>query len=162
MTIIAAITKDNALGRGGDMIYHISADLKRFKQLTMGHPMIMGRRTLESFPKGPLPGRRNLVLTRDAHYHAPGVEVYSTLEAAIAACDVEPMVIGGGQVYAQAMPLADRLLITEIDAVAADADTHFPFIDRAQWEVTEMGEWLTDPRSSVNFRYITLKRVNRE
>ena len=77
ITIIAAITTDRALGRGGDMLYHISADLKRFKAITMGHPIIMGRKTFESFPSGPLPGRRNLVVTRNQEFSHPGIETFS-------------------------------------------------------------------------------------
>lgn len=148
-----------ALGRGGDMIYHISADLRRFKAITMGHPLVMGRRTLESFPKGPLPGRRNLVVSRRADYAPEGVEVYPSLEAALAACaDAEPMVIGGGQVYAQALPLATTLLITEIDAEAPEADTHFPAISPSDWALAEEGAWQTDPRSGERFRYLAYHR----
>ncbi|MDE7375420.1 MAG: dihydrofolate reductase, partial [Muribaculaceae bacterium] len=112
ITIIAAITRDHALGRGGDMIYHISADLKRFKQITMGHPVVMGRRTYESLPRGPLPGRRNLVITSnplsitlpEGAVLAPDttLETYPTLAAALEAAGPDPMIIGGGQVYAQA------------------------------------------------------------
>lgn len=158
MTIIAAITKDHALGRGGDMIYHISADLRRFKQLTMGHPLVMGRRTFESFPNGPLPGRRNIVVTRDAAYARDGIEVCASLDDALAAAGAAAMVIGGGQVYAQAMPLADNLEITEIDADAPDADTHFPAIDPALWRQTAAGDWQTDPHTGVRFRYLTYAR----
>ncbi len=174
MTIIAAITRDHALGRGGDMIYHISADLRRFKQFTMGHALVMGRRTYESFPTGPLPGRRNAVVTRDASYapagvevcrqpaapstaDSPRIEVYPTLEEALKAAGVDAMVVGGGQVYAQAMPLADTLEITEIDATAHDADTHFPDIDSAQWQLTAASDWQTDPRTGVRFRYLTYR-----
>jgi len=175
MTIIAAITRDLALGRAGDMIYHISADLRRFKQITMGHPLVMGRRTFESFPNGPLPGRRNAVVTRDAAYvpagvevsrqpsapsevGSPRIEVYPTLEDAIKAVGDDAMVVGGGQVYAQAMPLADTLEITEIDATAPDADTHFPDIDPTRWRLTAATDWQTDPRTAVSFRYLTYAR----
>lgn len=141
------------------MIYHIPADLRRFKSLTMGHPLVMGRRTLESFPKGPLPGRRNIVITRNSEYSPVGVEVCASLEDAMAACgDSEPMIIGGGQVYAQAMPLATTLLITEIDAEAPDADTHFPAINPEEWQLADQGEWLADDRSGVRFRYLTYQR----
>lgn len=159
ITLIAAITRDRALGKGGDMIFHISADLRRFKKLTTGHPLVMGRRTFESFPNGPLPGRRNLVVTRDDTYRSEGIETFSSLEDALAACeDVGPMVIGGGQVYAQAIPLADRLLITEIDADVPDADTFFPEISQDEWEITETSEPMTDPGSGVSFRYLTYTR----
>ena len=82
ITIIAAITRDNALGRRGELIYRFSADMKHFKSLTMGHPIIMGRKTFESFPKGALPGRRNVVISRNAAYSAPGIEVFSSLDEA--------------------------------------------------------------------------------
>lgn len=163
MTIIAAITRDRALGRGGDMIYRISADLKRFKQLTMGRPIVMGRRTFESFPAGPLPGRRNIVISRSAAPDIPSppagatIEWHPSLEAALEAAGPGAMVIGGGQVYAQAMPLADRLEITEIDAGAPDADTYFPAI-APEWQLIESSPWQTDPRTGVNFRYKTYSR----
>lgn len=167
ITIIAAITRDGALGRGGDMIYHISADLKRFKQLTMGHPVVMGRRTFESLPKGPLPGRRNLVITRNpdsvrGDVTAPDtiLETYPTLEAAIEAAGPNPMIIGGGQIYAQSMPLADVLEITEIDAEATDADTHFPAIG-PDWRPISTTPWQTDPRTSLLFRHVTYKKQSR-
>lgn len=160
ITLIAAITRDRALGKGGDMIFHISEDLRRFKKLTTGHPLVMGRRTFESFPNGPLPGRRNLVVSRDAGYSREGIETFTSLEDALAACDEsEPMVIGGGQIYAQAMPLSDRLLITEIDTEAPDADTFFPEISPDEWELTGASEPIRDPKSGVSFRYLTYERL---
>lgn len=153
ITIIAAITRDRALGRGGDMIYHISDDLKRFKTLTMGYPIIMGRRTFESFPNGPLPGRRNMVITRSDNYTADGIEIYHTLADAIEASKDDAFVIGGGEVYAQAMPVADCLHITEIDVDSENADTFFPEIDGSQWQLVHTGEWITDKRNGVRFRY---------
>ncbi|MCC8114214.1 MAG: dihydrofolate reductase [Bacteroidales bacterium] len=158
MKIIAAITKDRALGRGGDMLYHISEDLKRFKSLTMGHPIVMGRKTFESFPKGPLPGRRNLVITRNAGCQREGIEVYPSLEAALAACgEAEPYIIGGGEIYAQALPLASELEITEIDAVAPDADTFFPAISPSSWTQAEVGPWLST-HSGLRYRFVTYQR----
>ena len=159
MTIIAAITNDYGLGRNGDMLYHISADLKRFKAITMGHPLVMGRKTFESFPKGPLPGRRNMVITRNVDYAREGIETYPSLSAALAACeDADAMIIGGGEIYSQSMPQADRLLITEIDAVAPDADTHFPVIDCDVWKAVDIGEWDTDPRSGARYRFVEYAR----
>lgn len=164
ITIIAAITRDHALGRGGDMIYHISADLKRFKQITIGHPVVMGRRTYESLPRGPLPGRRNLVVTRNpqAVSGAPTtpdttLETYPSLAAALESAGSDPMIIGGGQIYAQAMPLTDVLEITEIDAEVPDADTHFPPIG-SNWRPISSTPWQTDPRTSLRFRHITYSR----
>lgn len=118
INIIAAITNDLGLGRQGQLLFHISADLRRFKALTMGHPIIMGRNTFESFPNGPLPGRRNLVITSNPDYNHPGIEVYHSLEEALSAvdCNDDCFIIGGGRVYRDAMPLADRLLLTHIEA----------------------------------------------
>ena len=104
ITIIVAATRDMAIGRGGDLLYHISDDLKRFKSLTMGWPIIMGRKTFESFPKGALPGRRNIVVTRNAGYTAPGVETASSLDEALAMCkgSENVFITGGGEIYRQA------------------------------------------------------------
>lgn len=159
LTMIAAVTRDNALGRDGDMIFHISADLKRFKSLTMGHPLIMGRRTFESFPNGPLPGRRNIVITRSSDFSHEGAESFASLESALSAAGDDAMVIGGGMVYAQAMPLADRLEITEIDALSDGADTFFPAIDPKEWKKESESEWMDDARSGIRFRYVTYIRT---
>lgn len=128
ITIIAAVCANGAIGRRGDLLYHISADLRRFKQLTMGHPIIMGRKTFESFPKGPLPGRRNIVISRNPDYAPAGAEVYASPEEALEACGDagEVFVIGGGEIYSRFMPQASRLMLTEIDAAPDDADTFFP------------------------------------
>ncbi|MDE6514061.1 MAG: dihydrofolate reductase [Muribaculaceae bacterium] len=126
--IIAAVCRNGAIGRRGDLLFHLSDDLRRFKALTMGHPIIMGRKTFESFPKGPLPGRRNIVISRRADYAPAGAEVYPSAEQALAACAGADRVfiIGGGEIYSLFMPLATELLLTEIDAVPTDADTFFP------------------------------------
>lgn len=161
ITLIAAITRDGALGKDGDMLYHISADLKRFKSITMGHPIIMGRRTFESFPNGPLPGRRNLVVTRNPGYTHPGVETFTSLEDAVKAADGDAYVIGGGQIYAQSMPLAQCLEITEIgtEGKEAGADTFFPAIDPTTWQITSESDRYTDPRSGAPFRFLTYQRI---
>lgn len=131
INIIVAADRHGAIGRNGDLLFHISEDLRRFKQLTMGHPIIMGRKTFESFPKGPLPGRRNIVITRQPDYSRPGIEVAASLEDALkAAHDADEIyIIGGGEIYRQAWPLAQRFLITEIDAEVADADTFIPKVN---------------------------------
>lgn len=161
ITMIAAITRHGGLGRDGDMLYHISGDLRRFKALTMGHALVMGRRTFESLPNGALPGRRNCVVTRNPAYRHEGIETYTTLDEALKAAP-DAMVIGGGQIYTQALPLADRLCITEIDADDTGADTWFPHIDPAVWEAADISEWLTDPRTGVRYRFVTHERKNRQ
>lgn len=163
VTIIAAITAGKgAIGRKGDMIYHISDDLKRFKALTTGHTVVMGRRTFESLPKGALPDRRNIVITRSRDFAADRTEVARSLEEALAMAggDGEVFIIGGGQVYAEALPLADRLEITLIEAPDPDdADTFFPPVDPSEWQMTEMTESRPDSRTGIPHRFLTFGRV---
>lgn len=135
LVVIAAVARDGAIGRGGDMPWHLPADLKHFRRLTQGHPVVMGRKTWESLPPRfrPLPGRRNVVITRNAAWSDAGAEAAPSLAAALAllAGADKVFVIGGGELYAQALPLADTLELTEIDATVPDADTHFPAWDRS-------------------------------
>ncbi len=160
VTIIAAVAKGGAIGRKGDLLFHISADLKRFKSITMGKPVIMGRKTFESFPNGALPGRRNIVITRQRDYSAPGVETAASLDEAmqlVAGVD-EAMIIGGGEIYRQAFPLADELRLTMIDAEVADADTFMPAIDSEAWIEKEQSDSFTDPRSGVAYHFADFVR----
>ncbi len=161
-TIIAAITASRgAIGKNGDLLYHISDDLKHFKALTSGNTVVMGRKTFESLPKGALPKRRNIVLTSQSGWTAPGVETARTLEEALemSANDPHTYIIGGGKVYAQSLKHADTLEITLIEAPEPEgADTFFPPIDPSEWEMTEMGETTIDPRSGVPYRFVTFSR----
>ena len=159
LNIIAAIGRRGELGRDGDLVWHISEDLKHFKRLTLGHTVIMGRRTWESLPKGALPERRNIVVTTNPEYSAPGAEIASSLADAVrmAADDDEIFIIGGGSVYEQAVNAADRLYLTQIEAEAEDADTFFPAVDPSQWEIEEMGEPARS-RDGVEYHFITLRR----
>ena len=125
--IIAAIDQHRGIGYNGDMLYHIREDLRRFKSLTMGHTLVMGRKTFDSLPGGALPGRRNIVITRNEAWTAPGAERASSLAEALAmAAGDEIYIIGGGQVYAEALPLADVLDLTLIHSAAPEVDTFFP------------------------------------
>lgn len=160
ITIIAAVANGGAIGRKGDLLFHISADLKRFKSITMGKPVIMGRKTFESFPNGALPGRRNIVITRQRDYSARGVETAASLDEAmqlVAGVD-EAMIIGGGEIYRQAFPLADELRLTMIDADVADADTFMPAIDSEAWIEKEQSDSFTDPRSGVAYYFADFVR----
>ncbi len=160
LNLIAAVTRDLAIGLDGNLLYPVSEDLRRFKSLTMGHPIIMGRKTFESFPKGPLPGRRNIIVTRDRGYAAPGAEVCHSLDEALSAvadADVA-FVIGGGQLYAEAIGHADNLLLTVIEADRPDADTFFPEINPDCWAKTDETESATDPRSGLSYRFVCLSR----
>lgn len=160
ISMIAIVARDGAIGRGGDQPFHISADFKRFKQLTLGHPVIMGRRTFEALPGGALPGRRNIVISRNPDYRAEGAETSSSIGDAIAMCDGagEVFIIGGGRVYSQAISMADRLLMTEVSAEVPDADTFFPAIDPEVWTVAETSPEAVDPRSGVSYRFVTYLR----
>lgn len=135
LSIIAAIGDGGVIGREGALPWHIPEDLKRFKQLTMGHPIIMGRKTYESIGK-PLPGRVNIVISRQEGYEAAGCEVFRSLEEALAKYEPQnPFVIGGAEIYRAALPLADRLHITEVK-ISTDGDVFFPDFDRSQWRET--------------------------
>ncbi len=164
ISIIVALAHDNAIGRNGDQPYYISGDLQRFRRLTTGHTIIMGRKTFEALPKGALPNRRNIVISRNCEYSASNVEVYSSLQEAInAAADAEKIfIIGGGQIYSQALNIANKLHLTEIDADCKDADTYFPKIDPEQWQILDdsenSSEWHNDPKSGVRYRFICLSR----
>ncbi|MDE6417687.1 MAG: dihydrofolate reductase [Duncaniella sp.] len=161
IVIIAAVTRDWALGKDGDLLYHISADLRRFKSLTLGHPVIMGRKTFQSFPNGPLPGRLNVVITRNKNFAYPGIKTASSLDEAVSECigNDKIFVIGGGRIYTEALRIAYYLELTVIDIERPDADTFFPVIKNKEWEIVEESESQTDPRSGVDYRFVTLRRV---
>jgi len=159
---VVAIGKNRELGKGGKLLWHIPEDLKRFKALTMGHPVIMGRKTFESIVRyigGPLPGRTNIVITRDANWSHEGVLVFKTLEEAIEKAkelDAEEIHIGGGaQIYEQALPLIDKLYLTLIDA-EGEADIFFPPYEDQFTKKTfeEEHEW-----NGIKYRYVDLERV---
>jgi dihydrofolate reductase len=138
LTLIAAVARNGVIGRDNALPWHLPADLKHFKALTTGHAVIMGRKTWESLPEKfrPLPGRQNIVVTRNAGYQAEGATVVSSLPAALTATAGDnAFVIGGAELYAAALPLADRLQLTEIDA-AFDGDTHFPAVAPREWRET--------------------------
>jgi dihydrofolate reductase len=154
--IIVAIADNNAIGKDNALLWHISEDLKFFKRTTMGCPVIMGRKTFESIGR-PLPKRTNVVVSRSGYAAPEGVVVVSSLEEAFASVpgDVErAFVIGGGQIYAQAMPQADRLIVTHVHTVIEDADTFFPSIDPSVWSVADRSELQTDPETGYTFEFV--------
>ncbi len=157
ITLIAAVGPNLELGRDGGLVYNIKADMRHFKDTTMGHPIIMGRKTFESFPKGALPGRRNIVITRNRDYTAPGIETAASLDEAITLASStadEIMIIGGGKVYAEAIARADRLILTEVADPCPDADTLFPEY-RADWTLADTTETVTDPATGLRYRFAT-------
>lgn len=161
ITIIAAVADNRAIGNKNELIYRLPADLRRFKELTTGHTIVMGRRTFESLPKGALPDRRNIVLTRTAGYSAPGAEVFGSLDEALAACrpEEEVYVIGGASVYAEALPLADRLCLTHVADKPAEADVFFPDYDAAQWRLTASESHEPDDRHAVPYTFADYERL---
>ena len=157
VTIIVAVARDGAIGRRGDLLFHISDDLRRFKRLTMGHPIVMGRKTFESFPKGPLPGRTNIVVTRRRDYDGRGATVAGSLDEALKIAAAEEtgriFIIGGGEIYRQAFGIADELELTDIDASVDDADTFFPAVNDVDWELIEEMGPITDEKSGVSYSF---------
>ncbi|MCE4555299.1 dihydrofolate reductase [Roseateles cellulosilyticus] len=135
ITLVAAVARDGAIGRDNALLWHLPEDLARFKALTLGKPVVMGRKTWDSLPAKfrPLPGRRNLVVSRSTP-ELPGAEVFTSLDAALGACtEPEVCIIGGAEIYALALPRASRLALTEVDATFPDADRHFPAWPRDQF-----------------------------
>lgn len=159
MTIIVAVASDGAIGRGGDLLWHISADLKHFKALTLGKCVVMGRKTWESLPRRPLPGRRNIVISSREDYRAEGAEVFRTPAEAFvsAASDGEEFfIIGGGRIYAEALPMAEALELTEIRRPAPEADTWFPKTDPADWREVAAEDF---PDADPPYRFVRYERV---
>ena len=158
LSMIVAAAEDGAIGRGGDLIWRISADLKRFKAITMGHTIIMGRKTWDSLPKGALPGRRNVVVTRDETFAAVGADVYHSLEDAVVSCNgQEAFIIGGAQIYGQSLPMVERLYLTKVFASYSDADAHFPMLNDDDWEVVNE-EAVEQTADGLNYQFVDLKR----
>lgn len=160
LALIAAIAKNNAIGVGNKLIYWLPNDLKRFKELTTGHTIIMGSNTFRSLPKGALPNRRNIVLSRKEK-EFPGCETFSSIEEALANCTNEDIVyiIGGEMLYRTALPLADILCLTEIDDTPQEADAFFPDFAKNEWETVESEEHTIDEKHEFNYRFVTyLKR----
>ena len=156
---IVAVASDWAIGRQGDLLCHLPADMKHFKEGTMGNSIVMGRKTFESFPRRPLPGRQNIVITRNTDWRYPGVTVVHSLEDAIAAAETDTVfIIGGAQVYEQALPLVDVLHLTQIHARWADADVYFPALNMDEWQEVSREHHVSDHRNAYEFDFITLKR----
>ena len=168
INIIAAVAKDRAIGFQNKLIYWLPNDLKRFKSLTTGHTIIMGRNTFLSLPKGALPNRRNVVLSRSAFSsHTgedgrglfPGCDVYPSLEEALAHCakDEEVYIIGGASVYTQALSMADRLCLTEVDDTPKEADTFFPEY-KADWREVAREDHNIDERHAQRYAFVDYVR----
>ncbi|MGA9851358.1 MAG: type 3 dihydrofolate reductase [Gammaproteobacteria bacterium] len=158
LSLIVAVGEHNEIGKNGRMPWHLPADLKHFKTITLGKPVIMGRKTFEAIGK-PLTGRRNIVVTRDQGYHAAGSELaHSFTDALVMAAGVpEIMVIGGGEIYREALPRAQRIYLTRVHA-DFDADTFFPVLDPADWRETTRVDHAADERNLFAYSFLTLER----
>lgn len=159
VSIIVAVAKNNVIGVDGDLPWHISEDLRRFKEITMGKPMIMGRKTFESIGR-PLPGRRSIILTRDNTFFADGCEIASSPGVALTlAGDVdEVMIIGGGKVYEQMLAATGRIYLTRVHA-DIDGDTFFPELNTNQWKSVAEEEFPETEGREVGFTFLTLERI---
>ena len=161
ISIIVAIAQNRAIGYKGDLIYHLSADLKRFKALTTGHTVIMGRKTFQSLPKGALPNRRNIVLTRQQGISFEGTEVFTSITEALAHCtpDEKVYVIGGAQIYSQALELADELEITLVHATPSEADTFFPdYNANGHWKLVNREDHDPDEKNPYPYSFLTYRK----
>lgn len=158
LSIIVAIARNGIIGSGNSLIWHISEDLRRFKAITSGHPVVMGRKTFESIGRA-LPGRTNVVITRQSSFLAEGCTVVHSLEEALALFpeSEEVFVLGGGEIYAQAFPRAQRFYLTEVDA-DYEGDTRFPDWDRSQWLLTEQEHHPHGEKFPSPFTFLTYAR----
>lgn len=159
INIIAAVARNRAIGIDNKLIYWLPNDLKRFKALTTGHTIIMGRHTFESLPKGALPNRRNIVLSRTGKPEDfPGADLFRSLNEAISACEGDVYVIGGASVYKEALPIADRLCLTCVHDTPAEADTFFPEIDSSHWKETMREEHDTDEKHAYRYAFVDMEK----
>ncbi len=164
ISIIVAIAKNNEIGRNNDLLWRLPADLKHFKELTSGHTIIMGRKTFESLPKGALPNRTNIVLTRNKNLRFENCLVFPSIEKVIdnQKDKSEIFIIGGSGIYNQTLPLADKLYLTKVDADFPDADTFFPEIDYSEWEEISSEKHLSDEKNPYNYAFINYIRKEKK
>lgn len=163
ISLIVAIAHDNVIGRSNDLPWYLPADLKHFKAITIGHTVIMGHKTYDSIAKrlgGPLPNRHNVIVTRSEDLVVSGATVAHSLEVALSENgDDEVFIIGGAEIYAQSLPHANKLYITEVDADIADGDTFFPRIDPVMWRETSREPHNKDDRNEHDYAFVTYERT---
>jgi dihydrofolate reductase len=161
VSIIVAAGLKGEIGCNGGLLCHLPADLAHFKTLTTGHAVIMGRRTFDSLPKGPLPCRRNVVISRNPDLQIPGAEVAASLDAALVRLrdESEVFIIGGGQIYKQAVGFADKLYLTRIHARFPDADVFFPEIDTSQWRIVDRQTFAANEKNAFAFSFLEYERI---
>jgi len=159
ISLIVAVAENNAIGKDNDLLCHIPGDLKRFKEITTGHKVIMGRKTFDSLPKGPLPNRENVVISRDKHLKIDGCTMVNSVEEAQAllAENEEAFVIGGGEIYKLLLPVADKLYLTKVYK-KFEADTFFPEVNESDWDVESKDFHEKGDKNDFEFEYINLIR----
>lgn len=162
LSLIAALDRHAAIGKGNALPWHLPDDLKRFKQLTLGKPVLMGRKTAESLGRA-LPGRLNLVLTRSGRVPFAGMRAVDSIDAAVLAAGAdgaqELCVIGGAEIYALALPFADALHLTHVETVVEDADTFFPGFDRGRWRIVSRESHRADAKHAFDFEFVDYLRA---
>ena len=156
--MIAAVAENNALGKDNELIWHLPNDFKRFKALTSGHHIIMGRKTFESFPK-PLPNRKHIIITRQKKYQAEGCIIVESIEEAINICpkDENSFIIGGGEIYTLGLPYTDKIEITRVHE-SFEADTYFPEINKKEWKIVSSEFNKKDEKHKYDYTYQTFIR----
>lgn len=155
LSIIVAMAENRAIGKDNDLLWHLSSDLKRFKKLTTGNPVVMGRRTWESLPKHPLPGRRNIVLTQNPDYVAEGAEVVHSVNdlfTVLKDCDDEVFIMGGAAIYMLLLPFTNRLYVTRVYR-DFDGDVFFPNIDMSEFNLVSLSDPMFDEESGLDYAY---------
>lgn len=158
ISLIVAMTKNRVIGANNQLPWHLPADLRHFKSLTLGKPIVMGRKTYESIGK-PLPGRTNIILTQQPNYHAEGCLVVHSIDAVLSAANdaAELMIIGGSSIYAEFLPLAQKIHLTEI-AAAIVGDAYFPELTNIEWQKIAQEDYQADEKNVYNYSFVTLER----
>jgi dihydrofolate reductase len=162
ISLIAAIGKNNEIGKGADLIFKMPADMKHFRDITSGHTVLMGRKTFESIGRA-LPNRRNIIVTRDQNLKIEGAEVVHSLGEALRQVEGdnehEIFIIGGGEIYKETINKADKLYITKVDAEAKDADVFFPKIDKDIWRETKREEYNKDEKNIYDYAFVEYEKI---
>jgi dihydrofolate reductase len=162
--IMAAVSRNNVIGKDNDLVWHLPADLKFFKQTTLGHTLIMGRKTFESLAN-PLPKRETWVITKNKNYSYEGVTIFHSLQEALSEAEKKGLesifILGGGEIYRQAMPLADNMIITEVHA-EFEGDTRFPEIDKKIWREVKREDHQADEKNFCDYSFVEYERTGRQ
>ncbi len=159
ISIVVAISENNAIGKNNQLLWHLSADLKHFKEITSGHTIVMGRKTYDSIGK-PLPNRRNIVISRNTDLILPGVEVVGSVNEALALCtsEKEVFMIGGAEIYKQSLPITQKIYLTTVHQTF-EADAFFPDLKTTEWKETEKEQHQVDEKNNLPYTFSTLERI---